>query len=269
MNLFEGKVAVITGSNKGIGQTTAYMLADKGCKVVITGRDTEKIEETVRMVRSKGGESIGVTADITEPEQCERLFKETVQAFGKVDFLINNAGMVAKGLMEESVPSAYKTVFDLNVLGSIYPTHIFLPEIKRNKGSIIFVSSVAGVVGLPSYTAYCGSKRAVVAIAETLKLELAGTGVFVGINYPYFTETEKNKEILQGDGSWKQKTPREGVKVVSREKSAASIVRQLQNRKFRVFGYFVGNLTQLVSRLFPRLTMLVLKLNRSKIMAQQ
>jgi short-subunit dehydrogenase len=188
-----------------------------------------------------------------------------VNTFGKIDYLINNAGISAKGTIHSTSPEVYEMVYRVNVLGSIYPTVALLPELKKTKGGVLFISSLAGIIGLPSYSAYSGSKRSVVSLAESFRNELVDDGVFVGVNYPGFTENDENKTTLNTAGEPVVIKKRTDVKVEALNSTVNKIIQQLEQRKFRDYSSTKGKAVQAMYRFFPKISLLVLKRNRKKI----
>lgn len=262
---FENKVVIITGSSQGIGLKTAELFAQRGAKVVINSRSREKVENACNRIKMISPNVIGIAGDVSNYDFCVQLRNYTVENFGKIDILINNAGIASGGSIKNMVPQHFETVTDINLLGSVYPTLACVNDICAQKGAILFMSSVAGIVGIPTYTAYCSTKRAVVAFAESIKNELWDDGVFVGINYPIFTENEENKIILNAQGEEEVLQKREGVKIISREETCLKILRQIEKRKFRVYSSFSAQLVQWGYRFFPSLTLKIIWFNRKKI----
>jgi short-subunit dehydrogenase len=261
----KGKVIVITGSTQGIGLRTAEKLLAKGARVVINSRNKSKVDEVTNRLIREGYDVFGMAGDISDMNFCRELCAEVVNAFGKIDYLINNAGISAKGTLHTTSPEVYEMVYRVNVLGSIYPTIGLLPEIKKTRGGVIFISSLAGIIGLPSYSAYSGSKRSVVSLAESFRNELFDDGVFVGVNYPGFTENDEQKTTLNTEGIPVVIKKRTDVKVESLENTVGKIIDQLEHRKFRVYSSLKGRMIQGMYRFFPKVSLYVLKRNRRKI----
>jgi NADP-dependent 3-hydroxy acid dehydrogenase YdfG len=142
--MFKDKVIIVTGSVQGIGKRTAELLAERGAKVVINSRTAAKVDATVEEFTTKGHDVLGITGDISDFDFCEEMKNQTVTKYGRVDYLINNAGLAAKGTISDTQAHVYKKMYDVNVLGSLYPTMVFLPEIKKTKGGVLFISSMAG-----------------------------------------------------------------------------------------------------------------------------
>lgn len=267
--MFRNKVIIITGSTQGIGLTVAAMLLREGACVVINSRSPQKVEAALGQLRAHSGQVIGFAADVSKYESCQALRDYALSHFGHIDILINNAGVAASGLMKDALPHAFEQVVDINLLGSIYPTMACLEDICQQKGAILFISSVAGIIGLPHYSAYAATKRALVSLAESLRSELADDGVFVGVNYPGFTENDPQKTIINAKGEEILLKKRAGVKALSRETTAAKILEQLEKRKFSMYSSFAARAIHWIYRLFPRLSLNILRHYRHKISAMQ
>ena len=265
--MFSDKVIIITGSTQGIGLKTAELLAHKGARLVINSRSPEKVETALRYLKDHTAFVVGLAGDISKYDFCLELAQHAIANFGRIDMLINNAGVASSGQVKDSVPSAFEKVVSINLMGSIYPTMACMTEIRKQKGSILFVASVAGIVGLPSYSAYAATKRAIVSFAESLQIELTDDNVFVGVNYPGFTENDERKTIVKANGEETLLEKRNKVKAVSREKTAGKIIEQLERRKFRMYSSLSAKSVQWMYRLFPQITLGILKYNRAKINA--
>ena len=265
--MFSDKVIIITGSTQGIGLKTAELLAHKGARLVINSRSPEKVETALRYLKDHTAYVVGLAGDISKYDFCLELAQHAIANFGRIDMLINNAGVASSGQVKDCVPSAFEKVVSINLMGSIYPTMACMTEIRKQKGSILFVASVAGIVGLPSYSAYAATKRAIVSLAESLQIELTDDGVFVGVNYPGFTENDERKTIVKANDEETLLEKRNKVKAVSREKTAGKIIEQLERRKFRMYSSLSAKSVQWMYRLFPQITLGILKYNRAKINA--
>jgi len=265
----KGKVVVITGSTQGIGLRTAEILLARGAHVVINSRSESKVEEVTQRLKGKGFEVFGIAGDVSDIHFCRELCIEVVNAFGKIDYLINNAGVSAKGTIHSTSPEVYEMVYRINVLGSIYPTVALLPELKKTKGGVLFICSLAGIIGLPSYSAYSGSKRSIVSLAESFRIELVDEGVFVGVNYPGFTENDANKTTLNAEGIPVVIKKRTDVKVEALDSTVNRIIRQLEQRRFRDYSSNQGKIIQVIYRFFPGLALFVLRSQRKKIIEME
>ncbi len=268
MSSLRGKVIIVTGSSQGIGKTVASILLDKGARVVLNGRNPEKLNTALEELRSKG-QVIACSGDMARTEDCKRLRDQAIETFGQIDYLINNAGLASKGLVGDTKPEVFQSIVDVNIMGSMNPTMACMGDIKQSKGGILFISSLAGMMGLPSYSAYSATKRAIISLAESLKIELKDSGVFVGVNFPGFTENDPKKEMLQPDGSAATMTKRDGVNPTPLSQTAGVIVKQLEHRRFRMYSDFKGKALYFFSRFFPRILRLIITRNRKKIIEMQ
>ena len=179
MKRLEGKVAIITGGNSGVGAATAVKFAEQGAKVVITARREAPLLEVADKIRALGGEVLPVVSDISKKEDAERVVAETLATFGKVDLLINNAGVLDGGLkaIDKFSDDDMNRVIDINTKGTMCMLREVTAEMaKTGYGSIVNVASVAGVMGCGG-AAYVASKAAVIGLTRHTALRFAGTGV--------------------------------------------------------------------------------------------
>ncbi len=179
MGRLEGKVAIITGGNSGVGAATAELFAKEGAKVVITARRVPQLEEVAARIREAGGEVLPVPCDVSKVEEVEVMVAKAVEAFGRVDVLVNNAGVLEEGLkpidcfLEEDL----ERVLAINTKGCLYCTRAVLTEMmKTGQGSIINLDSVAGAFGTGG-AAYVTSKAAVIGITKHTAMRFTGTGI--------------------------------------------------------------------------------------------
>jgi NAD(P)-dependent dehydrogenase (short-subunit alcohol dehydrogenase family) len=187
-----GKVAVITGGTSGIGEATAKLFAREGARVAITGRRAELGDRVVSEIRSSRGEAIFIAADVTRAEDCRRSIDETLAAFGRIDILFNNAGLVTQGTLEETSEEDWTRTFDVNVKGTYLMTKLVLPIMREQGGGVIVNNgSDWGIVGGPHYTAYSASKGAVVLLTKSVALEVARDHIRVNAVCPGDTVVER------------------------------------------------------------------------------
>lgn len=179
MNRLEGKVAIITGGNSGVGAAAAVKFVNEGAKVVITARREAQLEEVAAKIREQGGEVLTVVSDISKPEDAKRVVAETLAKFGKIDVLVNNAGVLDNGLkaIDSFTDEDADKVIDINTKGTMYMTREVASEMaKTGYGSIVNVASVAGVMGCGG-AAYVASKAAILGITRHTALRFVGTNV--------------------------------------------------------------------------------------------
>jgi len=179
MGRLENKVAIITGSNSGVGAATAELFAKEGAKVVICARRLNKLEEVAKKIRDNGGEVLVVQTDVSKVEDCENLVAKTVETFGRVDVLVNNAGVLEEGLkpIDTCTDEDLDWVLGINTKGTLYCTRAAVKEMmKNNSGSIINLDSVAGAFGTGG-AAYVTSKAGVIGLTKHTALRFTGTGI--------------------------------------------------------------------------------------------
>jgi NAD(P)-dependent dehydrogenase (short-subunit alcohol dehydrogenase family) len=193
MSDFAGKVVVITGASTGIGRATAVAFVQAGARVALAARSEEALAQ---LAEALGGpeRAIAIPTDVSDRAQCQRLMDCTVSEFGSIDALINNAGMVVSGLFESLLPGDVEYQFEVNFFGALYCTQAALPHLKASQGVIVNVSSVAGLIGTPTSSAYSASKAAMNAWARALWVEMQPHRVGVVTICPYFTSGVKLAE---------------------------------------------------------------------------
>jgi short-subunit dehydrogenase len=247
------KVVIVTGASSGIGLATAKEFARLGAKVVLAARSSEVLLNIETSLKASGYEALVVTTDVTHEEDCRNLITKTIEKYGKLDILINNAGMSMRALFLDVDISVLRRLFEVNFWGAVNCTKYALPYLIKNKGSVVGVSSIAGFVGLPCRTGYSASKYALHGFLETLRIENLKNGLHVLILCAAFTKSEIRKKALTADGSPQGFTPREEDKMMLPEDVARSIVRALKRRRNYVILTLEGKIIALVKRIAPRL----------------
>ncbi len=250
MDAFQDKVALISGASRGVGFATASELVKKGAKVVITARGKTRLESSVEKLAGMGGQVASVTGDVGKWEDARAMVDKALERFGRLDMLINNAGISMRGRFDELSPEVCTETITTNLLGSVYLTRAAMPHILETKGHVVFISSIAGIFGLPGASTYCASKGALTGFSESLRLELMPQGVHVGVVYLGFTEHDPEKRILAADGS---KVLPDRPAYHTQAFAAGRIVRMMERRKRRLIMTSSGNLGWLFYRLFPGL----------------
>ncbi len=224
-NHFRNKVVIITGSTMGIGKEIAFQILQYGGKVVVTGRNAERIENLKKEWEQYNDQLCFFQGDVTIPKQNEEMIAKTIQRFNKIDMLINNAGLSCFGEIDDLNSKVAKEVIDANIYGSLYPAMAVLPELKKTKGSVIFISSIAAFQGLPGYACYSLSKMSLGALAQSLYIELKKSNVFVGIAYVGFTENEPIKKTMAPNGNLVEVPQRPWLLTCKREKTAHRVLK--------------------------------------------
>ncbi|NNC95362.1 MAG: SDR family oxidoreductase [Chitinophagales bacterium] len=261
----KNKVAIITGSSMGIGKAIAEELATRGVNLVLNGRDPEKLKITEAELRSRGAKVISVIADVRSPDECNKLVNDCIETFGRVDILVNNAGVTSRGSIEQMNPNVLHQVMDTNFLGSVFPTQAALPYLKKTKGHVIFINSIAGFVSIPYSSLYSCSKIAQSAMVDALRIELEGTGIHIGIAYCSFVQNDSRKKILEHNGKWVYLPQRKNVLRDKPLHVARRIVDMITSRSPKIIFTFIGKLTYFIERTFPWLIRLIFRFNRRKV----
>jgi NAD(P)-dependent dehydrogenase (short-subunit alcohol dehydrogenase family) len=187
-----GQTVVITGATSGIGRETARAFARAGARVVVAGRREERLTELVSEIEGRGGQALAVRTDVAEQEQVENLVRQTVERFGRIDVLVNNAGVGIAARFEEQAIEDFRRVMEINFWGAVYGCKAALPRMKAQPqgGVIINVSSILGKRGMPFETAYCASKFALAGFSEALRTEVMADGIDVSTIFPGAVESE-------------------------------------------------------------------------------
>src|SRR5262245_20198264 len=190
---FEGKVALVTGASSGIGKATAEKLASEGAKVAVTARREERRSELVSRVESDGGRAKAFASDLTSESDRKRLVDGAASHYGGLDVLVNAAGIIGFGTIEDTSLDAWKQMFDVNVVSIFHLMQLAVPHLLPRKGNIVNVSSVNGLRSFPGVLAYCSSKSALDQLTRCSALELAAKGVRVNAVNPGVVVTEIHK----------------------------------------------------------------------------
>ncbi len=247
----EGKVVIITGASSGIGRALAVKYAKAGSKLVLAARRIERLHEFEEEFPQ--AEILSVKADVSKEEDCKVLLEKTVERFGKVDILINNAGISMRALFSEVDLSVLKKVMDINFWGTVYCSKYALPHLVKTKGSLVGVISIAGFVGLPARTGYASSKFAVRGFLDTVRIENLKNGLHVLVAAPGFTASEVREAALNSEGKAQGESPRDEGKMMSAEECATHIYKAVKKRKRTLILTFTeGKLTVFLSKFIPK-----------------
>jgi NAD(P)-dependent dehydrogenase (short-subunit alcohol dehydrogenase family) len=189
----ERKVALITGASSGIGRATALLFARNGVNVVAIGRNEGELGSLRDEAKDSKGSLRVHLADVTETSQVDRLIIETVEHFGQIDVLVNSAGIIKTGSIEDTTLDDWDKMMNINARSVFYIMQKALPHLESTKGSIVNVSSVTGIRAFPGVLAYCVSKAAVDQLTRCVALELAKKGIRVNAVNPGVVETNLHK----------------------------------------------------------------------------
>lgn len=191
---FEDKIALVTGTSSGIGKATAMRLAREGARVAVTARRQDRLDALVSEIASAGGEAHAIGADLTSEDERRRLVDETVSRYGGLDVLVNAAGIIAFGTIEDTSLEDWRAMFDVNVVSIFHLMQLSLPHIIPRKGNIVNVSSVNGMRSFPGVLAYNASKAALDQLTRCAALELSSKGVRVNNVNPGVVVTELHRQ---------------------------------------------------------------------------
>ncbi|GAB2794301.1 SDR family oxidoreductase [Hymenobacter latericoloratus] len=251
--LMKNKVVLITGGTSGIGRATALAFGRAGARVAITGRDEARLQDTARELAGLGVEHLAIRADVGVEADSERAVQETVAAFGRLDILINNAGISMRALFRDADLDVIRRLMQTNFFGTVYTTKFALPHITQAKGSIVGISSIAGYRGLPGRTGYSASKFAMHGFLEALRTELLPQGVHVLLACPGFTASNIRNVALAADGSAQGESPRNEQQMMSSEEVADHLVQAVQQRRRDLVLTGQGKLTVFLNKWLPGL----------------
>jgi len=228
----KGSRIILTGASEGIGRALALALAARGARVALAARDRERLESLAQQCRAAGGEALAVPTDVTNQQDLEWLVAETVKTFGGVDAVIHNAGITMWSRFDALHDlSTFERLMEVNYLAPVRLTSLALPHLKTSRGLIVAVASLAGLTGVPERSAYAGSKHAMIGFFDSLRIELAGSGVDVSVIAPDFVVSEIHKRAIGPDGEPLGASPMMQAKIMTAEACAARIVRGMEKRE--------------------------------------
>jgi short-subunit dehydrogenase len=249
--LFKDKVVIVTGASSGIGEATAREFARNGSKVVLAARTESRLSQITREITDAGGEAIFVKTDVSIEEDCRQLIENTVEKYGRINILVNNAGLSMRAAFLDVNVKVLHRLMDVNFWGTVYCTKFALPFLIEAKGSLIGVSSVAGFHGLPGRTGYSASKFAIHGFLETIRIENLRNGLHVMIIAPGFTTTEIRKHALLSDGAEQGESPRDEHKLMPPQYVAKWVLKGIRKKKRNKLLTWDGRFTALFQRIIP------------------
>jgi short-subunit dehydrogenase len=245
------KVIIITGATSGIGKALAYECAARHARLVLAARNKQKLLEIAEDLAKSGTWVLPVVTDVTREEDCKALIRQTIEKFGRIDVLINNAGISMRALFEEVDLGVLKSLMGTNFWGTVYCSKYALPYLLQSKGSLVGVSSVAGYKGLPGRTGYSSSKFAMQGLLEVIRIENLKKGLHVLIACPGFTSSNIRNVALSKDGSQQGETPLDEDKLMPAETVAKKIAGAIIKRKKFLTLTTMGKMTVLLNKFFP------------------
>lgn len=253
MKTLKDKVIVITGASSGIGEAMARAYAAEGARVVMGARSVQKLQLIAGEIRARGGQAVYCGVDVTVPEECRALVETAVSEFGGVDVLVCNAGLSMRAIFDDVDLAVLHKLMDVNFWGTVNCCKYALPYLQQSKGSIVGVSSVAGLHGLPGRTGYSASKYAMTGFLETLRIENLKKGLHVMIACPGFTASNVRFSALTADGTQQGATPRDEARMMTPAEVARIVARGIVRRKRLCLMENEGRATHWVKKFAPGL----------------
>ncbi len=250
--LFKDKVVIVTGASSGIGEAVAREFAAKGSRVMLAARSVQRLEKIVNEIKTLGFEASYLGTDVSRAEDCRALIEKTVEIYGTIHILVNNAGISMRASFIDVDLSVLHTLMDVNFWGTVYCTKYALPYLLETKGSVVGVSSIAGFHGLPGRTGYSASKFAIHGFMETIRIENLKKGLHVMVIAPGFTTTEIRMHALTANGKEQGYSPKNEKHLMSPEYVAKWVLKGIRKKRRNKILTWEGRLTALFQRIVPR-----------------
>jgi NAD(P)-dependent dehydrogenase (short-subunit alcohol dehydrogenase family) len=229
---FTDNVIIITGASEGIGLALSLAFAGAGAKLVLAARDAGRLNEAADRCRSLGAEVLAVPTDVTRDDDCRALVEAAIERFGRLDTLIANAGRTMWARFEDiEDPAILRDLMAVNYFGAAYCTRHALPWLRKTGGRIVAIASVAGLTGVPARSGYCASKHAMIGFFDSLRIELADSGVSVTVIAPDFVVSQMHRRAVDGKGRPLGETPMQEDRIMSAEECAALILKATERRQ--------------------------------------
>ena len=249
MSNFTDKIVVITGGSDGIGKALVAQFLALGAKVATCGRNENKL--SLLATEFPSSNLFTAQVDVSKQDQSEAFIKQVVDNWGRIDVLINNAGISMRALVSEVSVQTLQNLMDINFWGTVYCTKAALPSIQQNKGVIVGVSSIAGYRGLPGRSGYSASKFALNGWLEALKTELYASGTHVMWVCPGFTTSNIRNAALDKNAKAQGESPMDEGAMMSSEECATHIIHAIEKRSRSMVLTFTGKRTVFMNKYFP------------------
>lgn len=254
MSRLDNKTIVITGASEGIGRALALELSGRPVRLVLAARNGERLAALAEECAGLGADALAVPTDVTDPAQCEAMIHKAVERFGGIDILILNAGATMWSRFDELEDlSILERIMAVNYFGAVYCTRPALPWLKRSRGQIVAVASLAGLTGVPCRSGYCATKHAMVGFFDSLRIELADDGVAVTVIAPDFVVSEIHRRALGPDGRPLGETPMQESRIMTAERCAELIVAATTRRQRLLITSLRGRLGRWIKLVWPGL----------------
>jgi len=247
----QNKVIVITGASSGIGLACAKQFAMQKAIVIMVARNNEKLQEELKNFDTKNNQIHTLVCDVAKEEDCKKMIEQTIALYGKIDVLINNAGISMRALFNTLDLRVIYNVMQTNFWGTVYCTKYALPYLLKSQGSVVGISSIAGKKGLPGRTGYSASKFAMEGFLEALRTENLKNNLHVLVACPGFTASNIRSTALGGDGKQQGESPRNENQMMSADKVAQAIYHAVAKKKRDLILTTNGKLTVWLNKFFP------------------
>lgn len=253
-NSFKNKVVVITGASSGIGKELALRLAAQGAWLALGARNLEKLHAVADACREKSSRAIAISVDVAKKESCQAFIENVVAEYGKIDLLVNNAGITMWAYFDTfNDMTPFEKIMQVNYFGSVYCTFYALPYLKKTRGLIVGVSSLTGKTGVPTRSGYAASKHAMAGFFDTLRIELKDSGVGVTMIYPGFVSTSVRETAVGGDGKALGTSPLNEAGAMTVEKCVDLMIPAIAKRKRELVMTAKGKVGLWLKLIFPSL----------------
>lgn len=244
-------VIVITGASSGIGLECARYFFQSGCRVVAAARNFEALTNLQKDLDSSAERVLIYKMDVTQEQECAMLIQATIQKFGQIDVLINNAGITMRALFKDVDLNVLKQLMNVNFWGMVYCTKYAMPYLLESKGSVVGMSSVAGYKGLPTRSGYSATKFALEGFLESLRIENRNTGVHILIARPGFVATNIRNTMLAADGTEQGESHKNEENSMSANEVAKQLFVAIDNRKSYMILSSTAILSFWLNKFFP------------------
>lgn len=249
-----GQAILITGASEGIGRALALELAPQAPRLTLVARNAQRLSEVAEACRALGAQVETVPADLSIADECQRVVAAALSRFGALDVLVNNAGITMWSRFDSIADAGvFEQVMRVNYLSAVHCTRAALPALKKSRGLIVAVASLAGLNGVPERTAYAASKHAMVGFFDSLRIELAGSGVDVTIIAPDFVVSEIHRRALGPDGNPLGHSPMNEPSIMTSEQCARMMRFAMARRQRLLITSWRGRIGRYLKPFAPQL----------------